>query len=97
MEAHTPGSCVGAEGPSGPHRPAPHPPPVRPELIWHSTPTLHTCVCVWSRLDDGNDDTVIPVGGLFFQGCSTPIPPMDKSEGEMLSGRAARYSTRVER
>lgn len=46
MEAHTPGSCVGAEGPSGPHRPAPHPPPVRPELIWHSTPTLHTRVCV---------------------------------------------------
>lgn len=38
-------------------------------------------VCVWSRLDDGSDDTVIAVGGLFFQGHSTPTPPMDGSEG----------------
>ena len=26
-------------GPSGPHSPAPRPPPLRPALIWHSTPT----------------------------------------------------------
>lgn len=98
-ESHTPGSSAGAGGPSGPHRPAPHPPPVRPALIWHSTPTLHTCV--WSRLDDGNDDTVIPVGGLFFQGYSTPTPPVDRSEGDaewayskiLISciGKATRY------
>lgn len=78
-----------------PHRPTLHPPPVRPELIWHSTPTLHTCVP--PRLDDGNDDTVIPVGGLFFQGWSTHTPPADTSEGGMLSGLTARYSTLVER
>lgn len=75
-EPHTPGSSAGAGGPSGPHRPALHPPPVRPALIWQSSPTIHTsvCVCVGSRLDDGSDDRVIPVGGLFFQGHSTPTP-----------------------
>lgn len=88
-ESHTLGSSAGAGGPSGPHRPAPHPPPVRPARIWHSTPTLHTCVRVWSRLDDDNDDTVIPVGGLFFQGHSTPTPPMDRSEGDAEWARSA--------
>lgn len=64
------------------------------------------CVLVWSRLDDGNDDTVIPVGGLFFQGHSTPTPPMDGSEGDAewarseilisCDGAVIRYLTAVQ-
>lgn len=61
---------------------------------WSGTPLLlSTRVCVWSRLDDGNDDTVNPVGGLFFQGCSTPTPPVARSKDEMLNGFAVRYSS----
>lgn len=59
-----PGCCVEAKGPSGPHKPALHPPPDSPDLIWHPM-LVRACVSVWSRLDDGSDDTVISVGGLF--------------------------------
>ncbi|KAK5901888.1 hypothetical protein CesoFtcFv8_007201 [Champsocephalus esox] len=55
---------------------------------------LHSYSCVWSRLYDGNDDTVIPVGGWFFQGYSSPTPPWTDLR-EMPSGPAARYSSLV--
>lgn len=99
QEHHTLGSQAGDRGPSGPRRPAPHPPPARPALIWHSTPTLHTCMCVCVCGPDWMTammtQSILWVA-CFFQGCRTPTPPVDRSEQEMLSG-LAEASSLVER
>lgn len=63
------------------------------DLALHSY-SPHVCVCVCGPDCMTVLMTVIPVGGLFFQGHSTPTPPVDRSE-EMLSGPAVRYSSVV--
>lgn len=74
-----------------PSEPAPHLPAVGPALIWHSTPTLNVCVCVWSRLDDGSDDTAITVGGLFFPRSQRSHPTQGRIWSEMERGAAVEW------
>lgn len=80
--------------PSGPHRPMPHPPPVRPKLIWHTTPTLHTCVCVvqigWRQWWHSHS-----CGWLVFPRLQHSHPTRGQIWGRCWEGFAARYSSRV--
>lgn len=60
---------------------------------WSGTP--HSCV--WSRLDDGSDDTVISVGGFFFlfslfQGCSPPVQA-EPTQRRISSGKGRQKPT----
>lgn len=80
-----PGPPQKPEEPSGPRRPAPHPPPVGPALIRHPTPTLHThclcvCVCVVQIAWRQWWQSFLWAAVCSLQGYSPPAPPVDGSE-----------------